>query len=187
MDGPERLLRENKPVWIVILGTSIVRGIFWAIADVLLRKRFGSLDGRSTWKCWGWQDLRVGNVRISFRDFRSNGLDGSWPEIEATYVQDTIDNLRAIGSEEYLGRTGPDLVLMEAHAMHGYLQHPDMIRRHVDMVVDALGDQWQGELWAGGGFFNPQLRFESIMRRFEGLVEDHVPRSRQVKTYNFQV
>lgn len=46
------ILEENKPIWIAFVGTSVFRGAFWATVDVLMRERYGSLEGKSTWKCW---------------------------------------------------------------------------------------------------------------------------------------
>jgi hypothetical protein len=79
----------TKPLWVVVLGSSIERGTLHAMVDLvggvqfdpakkehLRTELFGSATkaepGRgSPLKCWGWFDVQVGHLRMSYSDFRT--------------------------------------------------------------------------------------------------------------------
>jgi hypothetical protein len=81
--------RHGQPVWIVFTGTSVDRGSFHALVDHVAA--VGMLEGGamnrsvadalfedvedrrgrgSTTKCWGWIDVQVGSIRLSYQDAR---------------------------------------------------------------------------------------------------------------------
>jgi hypothetical protein len=59
-------VRENH--WIVVFGTSVQRGLFLRAADLLLGKTENEIGVLS--KCWGRMDVEVGNIRLTYVDFR---------------------------------------------------------------------------------------------------------------------
>jgi hypothetical protein len=69
------LPRVRHPTWIVIAGSSIIRGTFLMLMDRMLGTRVPSIDERTT-KCWGWIDFYMGNMRISYLDFRVHNMVG---------------------------------------------------------------------------------------------------------------
>lgn len=80
-----------EPLWIMVMGTSTTRGLFWQLMDMVSPTALGAPISKTTlWKCWGVLDYTIGNLRITYRDFRfhyaakdlkSDGYKG------ATYVQ----------------------------------------------------------------------------------------------------
>lgn len=81
--------RHGQPVWIVFTGTSVDRGSFHALVDHVAA--VGMLEGGamnrsvadalfenvedrrgrgSTTKCWGWIDVQIGSIRLSYQDAR---------------------------------------------------------------------------------------------------------------------
>lgn len=58
----------DEPTWLLALGNSILRGVFLTILDMALAQ--GQKDEFSTSvvkKCWGFIDVRIGNLRISYQ------------------------------------------------------------------------------------------------------------------------
>ncbi|CAM9685943.1 unnamed protein product, partial [Choristocarpus tenellus] len=50
------------------MGSSVQRGIFLSLVDMALRQ--GQKDNfwdSSISKCWGWADVRIGNLRFSYQ------------------------------------------------------------------------------------------------------------------------
>jgi hypothetical protein len=60
-----------------VVGTSRIRGVFLSAADHLLAGRRGEFEAIS--KCWGRMDVEVGNLRLTFQDFRAQDIIGKWP------------------------------------------------------------------------------------------------------------
>ncbi|CAJ1418880.1 unnamed protein product [Effrenium voratum] len=81
--SPERVLRHAASAslrpWVVFMGSSVSRGSAHAIMEFL-----GQSSLREFWylhrsrepghgtavKCWGWFDTQIGNLRVSYSDFR---------------------------------------------------------------------------------------------------------------------
>ncbi|CAM9645761.1 unnamed protein product [Scytosiphon promiscuus] len=62
---------KDEPTWILILGGSVQRGIFLTLVDMVLAKGQKDDLGRSAvQKCWGYADLQVGNIRLTYQDMR---------------------------------------------------------------------------------------------------------------------
>ena len=69
--------KVTKPLWLAILGNSIMRGALQALVDQLVPEAWQSFVGiedapgkGTNVKCWGWLDFEVGNLRLSFQDYR---------------------------------------------------------------------------------------------------------------------
>ena len=57
--------------WIMVLGTSVDRGVFLSLVDQLLpsvrKKHFADSEMQ---KCWGYYDVSAGGLRLTYQDFR---------------------------------------------------------------------------------------------------------------------
>lgn len=59
---------KEEPTWLLVLGNSIHRGLFLTLVDMVLAK--GQKDDIFTsamQKCWGYADLRIGNLRLTYQ------------------------------------------------------------------------------------------------------------------------
>lgn len=58
----------EEPTWLLALGNSILRGVFLTLVDMALAK--GQKDAFPTSvlaKCWGFSDVRIGNLRLTYQ------------------------------------------------------------------------------------------------------------------------
>ena len=74
LDETEGQFQASK--WIVILGSSKIRGIFFSAVDMLLDGK--PADVLSIGKCWGRIDVTLGTLRLTFQDFRAPAVL-PWP------------------------------------------------------------------------------------------------------------
>ncbi|CAM9874426.1 unnamed protein product, partial [Ectocarpus fasciculatus] len=61
----------DEPTWLLILGSSIQRGVFHSLVDMVLAQ--GQKDDFSysiVKKCWGYVNLRIGSLRLTYQDMR---------------------------------------------------------------------------------------------------------------------
>lgn len=62
----------EEPTWLLALGNSILRGVFLTLVDMALAR--GQKDAFATSalaKCWGFSDIRIGNLRLTYQVWRS--------------------------------------------------------------------------------------------------------------------
>ena len=111
--------RAGRPLWAVFLGGSVMRGSMHTLVDLVagVRDRPGNNNsvrsdvfkasasdepGRgSMTKCWGWFDVAVGGLRLSFQDFR-------WPGGQSRQTWQPY-----INRVERLIREGADTIVVE--------------------------------------------------------------------------
>jgi hypothetical protein len=68
----------TKKQWIVVMGSSRIRGVFLSAVDQILDGRRGELASIS--KCWGRMDVQIGsNLRLTYQDFRGLTIVQKWP------------------------------------------------------------------------------------------------------------
>jgi hypothetical protein len=61
----------SPPKSILVLGSSIDRGIFLSLLDIIVDKEFKAELGESkTGKCWGRASVQVGSLEVTYQDFR---------------------------------------------------------------------------------------------------------------------
>lgn len=62
------LAAREDPTWLVVVGGSIQRGLFLSLVDMILQKGQKDMFKRSVIdKCWGWSDVRLGNLHVSYQ------------------------------------------------------------------------------------------------------------------------
>ena len=106
--NPVQLPRLSEKVWIVVTGSSVQRGTFFALLDAILKDKASNLTNSEFWKCWGWMDFSMGNFRLSYLDFRPwRGGGISDNEVEENYMD------HAFEAFSYLGDASPDVVYTE--------------------------------------------------------------------------
>jgi hypothetical protein len=58
--------------WVLVLGSSKDRGVYSRLIDLVLRPEEKDKFHHSVvQKCWGWLDVRIGRLRLTFADFRA--------------------------------------------------------------------------------------------------------------------
>ena len=67
---------EKKKEWIVVMGTSRLRGVFLSAADHLVVGKHGEFA--SITNCWGRMDVEMGNLRLTYQDYRALTV-APWP------------------------------------------------------------------------------------------------------------
>ena len=66
----------QEPLWIMIIGTSTIRGLFFMAMELILSEtKLQEANILEFWKCWGFLDFQIGNFRISYRDSRLHYSD----------------------------------------------------------------------------------------------------------------
>lgn len=69
------LAGRKEPTWLLALGNSILRGVFLTLVDMALAK--GQKDAFPTSvlaKCWGFSDVRIGNLRLTYQVREREGV-----------------------------------------------------------------------------------------------------------------
>lgn len=63
-----KLADLEDETWLLIMGNSVFRGLYLTLVDMALRKgQKDSLSGSALEKCWGYADLRIGNLRVTYQ------------------------------------------------------------------------------------------------------------------------
>lgn len=58
----------EEPTWLLVLGGSVQRGIFLTLVDMVLAQgQKDYMDTSILAKCWGYADIRVGNLRLTYQ------------------------------------------------------------------------------------------------------------------------
>jgi hypothetical protein len=124
----EVLIRSKlttKPLWLVIGGSSIERGTYHALIDLLAGVRHDTHNqtmraelflGESTQpgkgslvKCWGWFDCQIGHLRLSYIDLRTvYNYEQDASTLTSYGVQAETRMCELLGE----GGAGPDVVVL---------------------------------------------------------------------------
>jgi len=102
----QSLMHLQKPLWVMIFGSSTIRAqfFFW-LMQVLPQVNLQGLPESSLWKCWGYMDVRIGSLRVSYKDMRiwsslpsyvePHPLEPSYTEHISSFFKDIIEGKAA--------------------------------------------------------------------------------------------
>lgn len=139
--SPDEII-NHAPTWIVFAGSSVERGTFLSTVDYVLGSRAANLTESDFWKCWGWMDLTVGNLRVSYLDFRiwyPHVFTGEATHMIPMYLAQSVLALHGIGGER---GTGPDVFHVEMQDWDYTATLPALDFAH--MIRSWLGHRWKG-------------------------------------------
>ncbi len=59
---------KEEPTWLLVLGDSVHRGLFLTLVDMVLEMgQKKKIYSSAVEKCWGYADLRIGNLRLTYQ------------------------------------------------------------------------------------------------------------------------
>jgi hypothetical protein len=178
---------SRLPWWIVIAGTSVSRGIFWALVDALLGPvRGASIAKTHYWKCWGMLDFRLGAFRVSYVDFRPLSFPEYVPvSVQAAYVPESLQLLRRLTSPRGLldDNATPDAIVLELFPVTSDLVDMPVLER----LIGSLSSSWRGRLLVT--FHKPSLyaEYPATLKGIDALrsfLNTPVPRLRQLQYFD---
>jgi len=87
------LSKASKKFWIVIIGSSVVRGVFLMMLDHFIGDR--DFNMWPLHKCWGRMDVTIGNIKLTYQDLRYFAFanDYDYDHIECHGSREAIDVL----------------------------------------------------------------------------------------------
>lgn len=87
------LSKSPKKFWIVIVGASVIRGVFLMMLDHLIGDR--DFNMWPIHKCWGRMDVTIGNIKLTYQDVRyfAYANDYDYDHIECHGNKEAIDVL----------------------------------------------------------------------------------------------
>eukprot|EP00903_Cladosiphon_okamuranus_P014398 g13366.t1 len=142
----------KEPTWLLALGNSILRGVFLTLVDMALSK--GQKDALSTSvlaKCWGFSDVRIGNLRLTYQDLRlytvtsvedatvcndeklTSGSTAAYVSAAKLFLKDTIFRE---------GGDWPNVIW----APSNMIDSDEAPNLQISVLMDALPPSWQGNL-----------------------------------------
>ncbi|CAB1098031.1 unnamed protein product [Ectocarpus sp. CCAP 1310/34] len=66
---------DGEPTWLLVLGGSVQRGVFLTLIDMVLAAgQKNDIQSSVVQKCWGYADVRVGNLRLTYQEAVTDGL-----------------------------------------------------------------------------------------------------------------
>ncbi|KNC74796.1 hypothetical protein SARC_12666, partial [Sphaeroforma arctica JP610] len=112
-----------KPLWIMFVGTSTIRGLYWTLMDMVAPPIFtNEITNTTSYKCWGVLDFSIGNIRVTYRDFRYNWpptmlKSNSYYDLADSWLSENICPISNTSGATALSRKGwamtPDVIVME--------------------------------------------------------------------------
>ena len=155
---------DGKEKSIMVIGTSVMRGVFLSMADLLLpfedKLRFApSVIG----KCWGRAQVKKGNLRLMYQDFRVGefekpGVNGAdlvecHNEQIAKEGSDFLNNARRVWDELFEdANKWPDTIFLLSGYGWGYDNFD--FESHTLYFAHNLPQAWRGTLIIADGHFS---------------------------------
>ncbi|CBJ25848.1 expressed unknown protein [Ectocarpus siliculosus] len=155
---------SKEPTWLLILGTSVQRGVFLTLVDMVLAQGQKSDFATSAiQKCWGFAEVRVGNLRLTYQDLRLHEV-GLAQDDSAVCHDDklAINNVAVFvaAARRFLrrsvfaaGKQWPSVIMAPP-----FMEDSDEAANlPITVIMDALPSAWNGTLlmmehMAGLGF-----------------------------------
>ncbi|CAN0308865.1 unnamed protein product [Ectocarpus sp. 6 AP-2014] len=144
---------DNEQTWLLVLGGSVQRGVFLTLVDmVLVAGQKDDIDTSTLGKCWGYADVRVGNLRLTYQDMRLFRFTVSTDSVVCNNEKLTSGSTSAFihSAGQFLASTvfregGPWPTTMMAPS---HLVPPSAggTQFSVEVLMDALPTNWEGKL-----------------------------------------
>ncbi|CBJ32277.1 expressed unknown protein [Ectocarpus siliculosus] len=142
---------DGEPTWLVVVGGSVQRGVFLTLVDMALAA--GQKDDMATSvleKCWGYADLRVGNLRLTYQDMRLYQVSGKTDSVVCNNEKLTSGSTSAFvhSAKDFLASTvfrdgtqWPATILAPS-----YLVPEKNVNHMIEVLMDSLPPSWEGKL-----------------------------------------
>ncbi|XP_071853234.1 uncharacterized protein [Apostichopus japonicus] len=140
-----------SPKKIVILGSSVERGIFFSLVDVLLTKEEKyNLSDSDFAKCWGYAQVKVGNLQLVYQDFRIE--NDHFMNITDDGKSDVIchdEKVAKLGSYDFFGDGLRFLreYLFAADPLPDILVVPIRTVVQLELLLKAIPSSWSGTMY----------------------------------------
>ena len=140
---------------IVIIGRSTERGVFSSLVDMLLKKdEKANLAASVVWKCWGFMELRLGNLRFIYQDFRIE--EASMRKVkDKDHVNITCHNEKKVSSNnDFFG----DAIGFFEETLFTDQYNPDVVllivtkSLQLQLLTKVIPPSWTGSFYAMNGF-----------------------------------
>ncbi len=163
---------DGKEKSIMVIGTSVMRGVFLSMADLLLPSGDKLVfHGSTIGKCWGRAQLKKGNLRLMYQDFRVGEFEKPG-EIGADLVECHNEEIAKEGSnflhnayrvwDEVFedANKWPDTVFLLSGYGWGYDNFD--FESHTLYFVRHLPQAWRGTLIIADGQFSGAVVQHSV-------------------------
>ncbi|CAM9938670.1 unnamed protein product [Ectocarpus sp. 4 AP-2014] len=159
---------DGKPTWLLVLGGSVQRGVFLTLVDMVLAARQKhDIQSSVVQKCWGYADVRVGNLRLTYqvrisRIILFNSVDSLVCNNEKLVSGSTSAFIHS--AEQFLASTifreggpWPTVVMAPSNL---FPSNKEGTQFSVEVLMDALPPSWEGKL----SFVDHMAGFEVLWR-----------------------
>jgi len=165
---------DGKEKSIMVIGTSIMRGVFLSLTDLLLPDHDKYAFGGSVInKCWGRVQVKKGNLRLMYQDFRVGEFEE--PGEVGTDILECHNNLIVKEGSEYLHNAyriweeifhdetkWPDVIfLLSGYGVFSKKNNFDF-ESHTLYFARTLPPSWSGTLILTDGMFSGAVIEHSI-------------------------
>lgn len=151
----QRAAASPTPKTIVVLGKSTERAIILSMIDIALREgEKTNLKASLMWICWGYMEVRLGNLRFIYQDFRIEGAsEGSIKNNQ--FVNITCHNEKtASKNNDFFG----DAIGFFQETLFTEQVWPDVVLlvmkniNQLKYLVEAIPKSWNGVIYPLNGF-----------------------------------
>ncbi|XP_071850064.1 uncharacterized protein [Apostichopus japonicus] len=154
-DDLERASLSSVSSTIVVLGRSTERGIFLSLVDLALRKKEKTnLKDSVLWRCWGMEEVRIGNLRFIYQDFRIEGASMKHMN-DSTHINITCHNdTKVSDNNDFFG----DAIGFFQETLFTEKIQPDVVIMVVlndlqlEILEKTIPPLWNGTFYALNGF-----------------------------------
>ncbi|CAM9322880.1 unnamed protein product [Laminaria digitata] len=142
----------EEQTWLLAMGNSILRGAYLSLVDmVLARGQKDNLDTSAIQKCWGFADVRIGNLRLTYQDLR-------------LYTVRSVEDSTVCNDEKLVSGSTAAYITSARHffkntifqddqpwpnviwAPSNMIDSDEAPNVQINVIMDALPKTWTGEL-----------------------------------------
>ncbi|XP_071849911.1 uncharacterized protein [Apostichopus japonicus] len=150
---------------ILVLGRSTERGVFLSLVDILLeRQEKVNITRSMLWKCWGFMEVRVGNLRFIYQDFRIEVASMTKVK-DKDHVNITCHNEKKVSSNnDFFG----DAIGFFKETLFTDRFLPDVIllivtnSMQIKLLAKTIPVSWKGIIYTMNGFKSHDGSFYTI-------------------------